>query len=761
MPSTIFTRSHIVRSMGFLMLVLTMMFVGITGWQPYQHAQAQVDLWSVEERLTGAGVDSVGPDIVIDSQGVSHIVYTETDFGDNGIVYYINNRAGTWGSPIPISIDTRTEPGGGQKAVSIASYTNSGIVHLGIAYQARRGDGSRRILFRESGDGGQTWGPIETATTHTSLHPSFVYDDTFQPHLVYTKGGGGDLSVHYATRINGTWVAEGIGNDVDRNPDIVYTRDTTNALWLHVFYQTAKGFNSGQQNMRIVSRYRSPSGAWSSTAERDSDIAQYPKIATDHGQFVAAVWSAKEGGVDIDPFFSASSDNGRSWGSPLVVGTRSSDLGQRPAIARSPATGVLAVIWEDDYEASEFKYDIYGRMSTDGGASWSELQTVFRASGGSGSSNISANPTGGFRAVWDDGNSGRLRVFTSGFNDTGGSGPLPTATPTQVAAPIAALDVVGIASNRDVVKGTSAQVNFSVLSGVADQYQLSNDGVTFTPQLYGPLVAGQPVNWTLPDGPPITCYQFTVYGRVRSSQNPESVSEIVFDTFQVDPGVDATVELTSDWGGDPNYTSADIPSVRVTANAGECSRLEKFQVAPLEEQDGPQNVLVSVTDGAGHTQEYNLAVTRDTVAPSVAARNDSMTAQPADGGQSVNSSLVDLRFNNVYITDTYVTDNGKPWGVLLANSRSNILVTDTVGLDRLEWEPVPVDTVQKTSSGFRFNVDNWNMIAGLDNTEPGTVYIYAHIIDGAGNMSLETLKTSIRIDGEIIISSVYLPIIRR
>jgi hypothetical protein len=138
-----------------------------------------------------------------------------------------------------------------------------------------------------------------------------------------------------------------------------------------------------------------------------------------------------------------------------------------------------------------------------------------------------------------------------------------------------------------------------------------------------------------------------------------------------------------------------------------------------------------------------------------------MSAQPADGGQAINSSLADLTFSNVYITDTYVTDNGKPWGVLLANSRSDILITDTVGLNALEWNPVPVTTVQQTSSGFRFNVKDWDMIAGLANTGPGRVYIYARIVDGAGNGSLETLKTSIEVDGDMIVSAIYLPLIRR
>ena len=41
---------------------------------------------------------------MIDSQNVTHIVYTQTpDFNTSRIVRYINNRGGSWSAPVTLS----------------------------------------------------------------------------------------------------------------------------------------------------------------------------------------------------------------------------------------------------------------------------------------------------------------------------------------------------------------------------------------------------------------------------------------------------------------------------------------------------------------------------------------------------------------------------------------------------------------------------------------------------------------------------------
>lgn len=405
------------------------------------HAQTEEPMpgWTPGEPITDGNLDALAPELVIDTLGVSHVVYVVTDFADIGNVFYRNNRGGVWSEPVPISSHTRTEAGGGNTMVAIGSATISNTVHLAVAFQGRESSGRRRIWYRESHDGGVTWLPEEEATEHSGVHPALVLDATGTPHLVYVRSDENQLVIYYATKgADGQWGAEHIGFDVDRNPDITSTQTPT-GQWLHVAFQSQPGQTSSQDEMQVLTRSRAPDGTWSHPDQRMRDIAQYPSITSDRISSVYTVWSARAPDVDVDPFFSFSPNNGGSWEAPTNVGSETSDLGQRPDIARSPASGMLAVVWEDDYQTRQFEFDIFGRMSADGGSTWSPVQPIFQGAGGSGSAALAANPTGGFRTVWDDGIYGKLRIFTSAYNDPGAAPPtvIPTVEPPTVAPTVA------------------------------------------------------------------------------------------------------------------------------------------------------------------------------------------------------------------------------------------------------------------------------------------------------------------------------------
>ena len=89
------------RSTLALLLIATLLASGLAGPAP-RVAQA-ADGWSTAEQLTNEEI-ALFPDILIDSQNVTHIVYTQTpDFNTSRIVRYINNRGGTWSAPVTLS----------------------------------------------------------------------------------------------------------------------------------------------------------------------------------------------------------------------------------------------------------------------------------------------------------------------------------------------------------------------------------------------------------------------------------------------------------------------------------------------------------------------------------------------------------------------------------------------------------------------------------------------------------------------------------
>ncbi len=796
--------------MFMAIMAITLMLPGLLLLGTHQQASAQVVEWSDAERLTSSAVDSLGPDITIDSLGVSHVVYVETDFGDKGDVYYTHNRAGSWSTPVRLSENTRTEAGGGNKAVSISTATVGGVVYLGVAYQGRisggDNEGRRRIFYRGSADGGLTWTEPEEATTTSAIHPSLLLDDLGQPHMGFIKAGDEELRARYTTRLPTGWSEfEDLSNDEDKNSSIAYVRDAA-GLWIYYFFQTRPN-GGGQSDMRVVSRVRSPDGTWSDLVEHDSDIAQHPKIVSDGVASVYAVWSAKEEDVDIEPFFSRSDNNSNVWSSAELIGTNSSDLGQRPAIARSPATGALAVVWEDDYEADEFKYDIFGRMSFDNGATWSNLQFVFQAPGGAGSANIGANPTGGFRSVWDDGVDGKLRILTSGYNDPVTPGaepptPLPTETITVTPVPTDTVTITPLPTDTVTITplpgetpaGTiqvspliaaSPNVSVTISASGADQYQLSNDGVTFSD--LAPIPPGGMVSWSLPDVPPTSnaCINQPVYARLQNSTTAVA-SDVIATSVQRDLGVDVTVDLRNpylasneplllrstmvqDYGGggasdgDPGFTRNDFYLLNVTANAGECSGLQQIDpgvaVFPTNEGelgttnqaviafdgfelvDGVQEVTIQITDKAGNVTEVMQSIVLDTIPPTLEGTVAALTAAPATIDEE--TPIVNLTFSGMVVTDTYrhsQNPNQPYWGVWLANSARDIPLNDTATLDTLVWQPVEVVSTDPTS----FSIENWNLTTELWEAPTGNVgyYVYARVLDGAGNSSITTLRSN-------------------
>src|SRR4051812_38099903 len=91
------------RSIFALLLVAALVAGGLAASAP-QVARA-ADGWSSAQRITSDEI-AINPDMVIDSQNVTHIVYTQTpDFNSQRSVRYINNRGGSWSDPVTLSSD--------------------------------------------------------------------------------------------------------------------------------------------------------------------------------------------------------------------------------------------------------------------------------------------------------------------------------------------------------------------------------------------------------------------------------------------------------------------------------------------------------------------------------------------------------------------------------------------------------------------------------------------------------------------------------
>ncbi|NJP05347.1 MAG: exo-alpha-sialidase [Chloroflexaceae bacterium] len=793
-------------------LVLTGILLGLlllAAQQPIGHHPiapvAAVGTWSQEERLTSTSVDSIKPDVVIDTEGVSHIVYQETNFSSLHRVYYRHNRTGSWSIPLQLSGDSSFDP-------AISTIAVDGRISIDVVYGS-----NEHLFYRRSTDAGRTWQPEQQVTDHASFQPAIVIDDQAQPHIGYTRGGKLDgfdiLDIYYTTLEGAAWTEPiRVGNTqrerVNGETVMTFSRDAQNQRVLHLLYRAQPNFNFNDPRDIKVYAFRKPGdGSWGRQTLTAYSAAK-PHVVSDYRSDIYAVSITNEDPYSAEPFFFRSTDNGKTWSEGRAVGTQTEKNDLEGAIARTPS-GMLAVVYAANHISSRNKSDIYARFSTNDGASWGEEQIVFDAPG------LSAEPAvaggvNGFRAIWNDNNTGRLRIFTSWY-DLAAPEPQPTDFPgptatTQPADPTVNMELIGTQEN--LITAPLVNLQFTLLSGNADRYRLSNDGQTWSAlQTLPPdgLVTG----WPIAEAPTAACTTHTIYGQVQDSQ-ANLLSPVFTLDFTYDPGVAAQVLVRNPYlssnavlpddaattdgalDGDHGYTRSDTYYAQVRALPGECSGLAEvafetltlvgndladgllervIALSQVNPTDGAYQVEVGITDGSGQTQSYgtdgSLTIIRDTVAPQLTAPSDALQVTSNDGLTVTDSVLVQLRMQGVAITDNlYGQQPDEPypfWGLFVANARDCPPVTDTVALRNLTWLALPVTNATLDDGRYVFHV-SWSLLSGLTALEQttGAYCVYARVLDGAGNPSTTVLQSNrITLTDGFRQPAVYLPLVRR
>lgn len=393
--------------------------------------------------------------------------------------------------------------------------------------------------------------------------------------------------------------------------------------------------------------------------------------------------------------------------------------------------------------------------------------------------------------------------------------PIPaTPTPTPLPIPQGRLFILDPTDLNDrMTRSQQVKARFQLLSGgtSADyQYDLSNDGSNFSPR--GNLPFDNTVDWTMAPAQGVACEARTIRGRLHDNRSGLS-SDVFAASIMYDPGVDvsvtvenpflqrnlrqiqATGALLQDFGGagamagDPGFTRAPFYFGRVTRNPGECNSIQEVRfgqltpatsingvpggLIPIDQfnpQDGDYTVTIQVTDAIGNSRTFSgFTMTLDRTAPQITGvYTGAMQVVNANNSpiSTVNTPLVNLRFTALEITDTgYGSKNpNKPFfGVWLANSTQRFDLTDAAQLaavNNLDWRGVEVTSATNNGEGaFSFSVRNWSVFTGLQSMQGGRdQYIYARVIDGAGNASVVTLESQrITLEQSVTPFRQYLP----
>lgn len=325
---------------------------------------------------------------------IVHVVWQERRDGNDEIYYKRSTDGGTsWGA------DTRltNEP---ERSEFPCIAVSGSVVHL--IWQDWR-VGNPRIYYKRSMDGGTSWGADVQLTTNngtSELSSVTVLGQTV--HVVWDDQRDGHNEIYYKNSTNGgdTW-----GSDI-RLTNIVSNKThpsvSVYATTVHIVWE-----DSRDGNIEVYYKRSTDGGTiWGADIRltNNSSSSHNPSIAVS-GLTVHVVWYDRRDGTD-EIYYKRSTDGGLTWGTDTRLSSLPLGGCFRPSIASSGIA--VHIVWYagPGFEESE----IYYKRSFDGGVNWNADLRLTNSTGESSFSSICLS--GGLvHVVWQDERDGNTEVY--------------------------------------------------------------------------------------------------------------------------------------------------------------------------------------------------------------------------------------------------------------------------------------------------------------------------------------------------------------
>jgi len=321
--------------------------------------------WNNSTQLTGgtSGIYCRNPDIGLNDSNI-HVIWDDNDAVGREIKYRNSTDGGiSWNSPLMISEDEGTTSTGGNIAV------NNSTLHV-IWIDERFGPSSTEIFYKQSTDGGTSWGD---ALGNPNLDRRITHD--------LSGATGGNIAV------NGSNIHVLFGDDRDGSFDIYYIRSIDNGItW-------DDGLGTINEERKLTSN----------TTDHVS-CALAINGSTIHIAWIDEAWP----GPTYSIYYRNSTDNGETWNSTQLLSGPSSNVSWAPDIE---AWGNdVHVVWNDQRDDGVFS-EIYYKKSINRGATWG-LDTRLTSPDGNHSGGPKAALDGGIvHVTWYDLRDGDREIY--------------------------------------------------------------------------------------------------------------------------------------------------------------------------------------------------------------------------------------------------------------------------------------------------------------------------------------------------------------
>ncbi len=313
--------------------------------------------WGADTRLTNATGNSKEPSVAVSGNNV-HVVWYDSRDGNEEIYYARSTDGGTtWGANVRLT----TKASGNSDNPSIAVSGNT--IHV-VWYDNR--DGNPEIYYKRSTDGGTTWG-ADTRLTNAagnSYTPSIaVWGDTV--HVAWHDNRTGFEEIYYNRSSDGgtTWGAD--TRLTNAGVDAALASIAVSGNNIHVVWQDLRW---GPGNWEIY-YIRSTDGGL--TWDPETRLTNAPSVSERasmavSGSNIHVAWKDRRNS-NGDIYYKRSTDGGTTWGADTRL-VDSPEVSDRPFIAVSGNN--VHVAWQDNRGQYYPIWEIYYKLSADGGTTW-------------------------------------------------------------------------------------------------------------------------------------------------------------------------------------------------------------------------------------------------------------------------------------------------------------------------------------------------------------------------------------------------------
>lgn len=792
---------HPLTRWGAMAIVVLLLLVGslhhVLAWSPIAFIKDTNPAMWPHVRVSGTGAVNV---LWNDFDSKAYHVLGQLDGSGNAITWDIK------------ALVTTTEVKGNGIGMAVDS---AGKVH--IAALGR--DHKVYYLYSDTGKAG-TWGKELTTLDECGWGVDIAVDTAGVPYVTCGIGlGDGNAYAEVAYQQNtNAWAPPkdviGPRGYVVRGNQIAVTGSGSNAN-VHVFYEYVP--KKGQKALTHYSRgpRDGPYGRVDITTKLGYAAGEIPSLTADpatgrlYGAFVTGGTSSGYKHV-----LTTSPDQGNIWAPIGQISLASDKWAAYSDIFVSGGIGHF--ITEHKYydgkafETHRIFYNTFNPSNNTLSAPVeisAEEKSTAPTIGGGGTGKV---------GVWMKGNTDGIRYRADPGGASGATPVPPTNTPvpaTPTPEVVQPKGTMKIGDGAETIAGTTADVTLSLEEGNADKYILWNKGAS-EPSTFKAFDSTRSApasyiekGWSLATSSSSACYTAMVYGKFQDSTS-SSTSEQMEASIEVDPGVDATVDVIGYSQGDPSYASQPYYRIEIEVDPNkECSGLKSMRIGEgtsptstvtLNEMalddpklasgwmvldpasTGKHEISIELTDHLDNQETYTHDIIYDIGPPQVISATGSMRITKEDNPiSSSDTTWVDVSFEGVEIED--FLDSGRTqkvtdqpfWGVMMANSREVIPISDTQKLDG-RWVPMPAENVTLTDGTYSFTVSNWDLFNSItrDEQTEGDFYIYAYIIDGAGNIAQTTDSVGniaehpyaadpLELEPHFSVPGLYLPLVTR